>query len=125
MLKPRTVLHRMRVYPYVLKQISFAQDFTNLSWEETTFQSNNSHDLTKSVTDFVFSSLPSDDVDMREPHDIFEGVHAHNVTVPSMQEESLFPNHLDCDLTFVVSVPDTMTSSDALIEHPVFGTIGI
>ena len=72
--------------------------------EETTFQSNNSHDLTKSVTDFVFSSLPSDDVDMPEAHDIFEGVHAHNVTVPSMQEESLFPNHLDSDLTFVVSV---------------------
>ena len=67
--------------------------------------------------DFVLPSLPSDDVDMLEAHDIFDGVFAHNITVPSMLEESLFQQHLDSNLTSVVSVPDTVTSSDALIEH--------
>ena len=95
----------MRVYPYVSKPISFAQDCTNLAWEETTFQSNISHDLTKSVTDFVFASLPSDDVDMLEAQEIFDCVFAHNVTVPSMFEQYLLPHHLNSDLTCVVSVP--------------------
>ena len=107
----------MRLYPPVSTQSLFAQNFTNLSWEETTFPWSNFDDSTKSVTDFALPSLPYHDVDILEAQDFFDVELTQNAIAPSSLEVSLLAQPLDSDTACVWPVTDTFTSSDSLNEQ--------
>ena len=102
----------MRVYPYVTQQNSFAQDFTNLAWEDTlTPLTNSPIPTTMSVTDITFPSI--DDVDMLEPDLFFETTITNTNSSPKTLESTTLL-HTDVD---VVPVTDTAFIDTEIIDH--------
>jgi hypothetical protein len=78
-----------RVYPYVTKQNSFAQDFTNLAWEGTVIPITKSPiPCTMSVTDITLFSLSLDDIDTLEPDHSFVSTLSINILSPKTLESS-------------------------------------